>query len=100
MAYNAHLPHEILVYPPKIYLPTLIIVRTIDLKWCNENSISWRLARIELSLELITSNFVIVELLTYQFSINVHKCIIFGKVVPNGYVEKTINGHPRGQMTA
>ena len=26
MAYNAHLPHEILVYPPKIYLPTLIIV--------------------------------------------------------------------------
>ena len=24
MAYNAHLPHEILVYPPKIYLPTLI----------------------------------------------------------------------------
>ena len=26
MAYNACLPHEILVYPPKIYLPTLIIV--------------------------------------------------------------------------
>ena len=26
MAYNAHLPHEILVCPPKIYLPTLIIV--------------------------------------------------------------------------
>ena len=26
MAYNAYLPHEILVYPPKIYLPTLIIV--------------------------------------------------------------------------
>ena len=26
MDYNAHLPHEILVYPPKIYLPTLIIV--------------------------------------------------------------------------
>ena len=26
MAYNAHLPHEILAYPPKIYLPTLIIV--------------------------------------------------------------------------
>ena len=26
MAYNAHLPHEVLVYPPKIYLPTLIIV--------------------------------------------------------------------------
>ena len=26
MAYNAHLPHEILVYPPKTYLPTLIIV--------------------------------------------------------------------------
>ena len=23
---NGHLPHEILVYPPKIYLPTLIIV--------------------------------------------------------------------------
>ena len=26
MAYNAHLPHEILVHPPKIYRPTLIIV--------------------------------------------------------------------------
>ena len=26
MTYNVHLPHEILVYPPKIYLPTLIIV--------------------------------------------------------------------------
>ena len=26
MDHNAHLPHEILVYPPKIYLPTLIIV--------------------------------------------------------------------------
>ena len=24
--YNAHLPHDRLVYPPKIYLPTLIIV--------------------------------------------------------------------------
>ena len=26
MDYSAYLPHEILVYPPKIYLPTLIIV--------------------------------------------------------------------------
>ena len=24
--HNVHLPHETLVYPPKIYLPTLIIV--------------------------------------------------------------------------
>ena len=24
--YNAHLPQDLLVYPPKIYLPTLIIV--------------------------------------------------------------------------
>ena len=24
--YNAYLPHDLLVYPPKIYLPTLIIV--------------------------------------------------------------------------
>ena len=24
--YNAHLPHDTLVYPPKIYLPTLIII--------------------------------------------------------------------------
>ena len=24
--YNVYLPHDLLVYPPKIYLPTLIIV--------------------------------------------------------------------------
>ena len=138
MAYNAHLPHGILVYPPKIYLPTLIIVtvgplpshrewnvlaaqpstdarqqrfqpdftlratgdsqllkllkwfllfptrtessksekeQSTLLKYCNEYSIFWRLARIGLSLVLIASNFVIVELLTYRITINIHKCI-------------------------
>ena len=27
LLYSVDLPHEMLVYPPKIYLPTLIIVK-------------------------------------------------------------------------
>ena len=140
---NAHLPHEILVYPPKIYLSTLIIVTvgpllshrewnvlaaqpstdarqqrfqrefmlrvTGDsqllklLKWFllfptitefskseKEQSTLNGVMRIPYLgdwpesefLELIASNFVIVELLTYKISINIHEVHYFWQSYP------------------